>query len=129
MFCKVSQKSIYKLFFIKLYNMETKTCFSEPLVCKNKSTGQFMLLVSGRLHLARYHPSQVYMNTIIMFCIMLITMVTCLARNSLNKHEGTIHCWIQRMRRKKRKRRKRKIQHFFPIIMHTCVMKKNYHDS
>lgn len=70
--------------------METKTCFSEPLVCKNKSTGQSILLTNGRLHLTRYHPSQDYMNTIIMLCIMLITMVTCLAKNSLNKHEVAI---------------------------------------
>lgn len=42
--------------------------------------------VNGRLHLARY-PSQVYMNAIIMVCIMLITIVTCLAKDSLNRHE------------------------------------------
>lgn len=52
--------------------------------------GQPILLVHGRLHLARCHPSQVHMNTIMMLCIMLITMVTCLAKNSFKRHKIAI---------------------------------------
>lgn len=126
MFSKVSQKSIHKLlFFIKLCDMKTKTYFSKPLVWKDKSTGRSILLAHGRLPLARYHPSQVFMNTIRMLCIMLITMVTCLAKNSSKRHKIAVVEYRAWWGRRETGRGGKYSISFFQCNAYTCIDEKS----